>query len=123
MTEPRPHRPALDPEAAAAELRAESRAGRLDADAVEAVISAAGGRPRRRRDQVAGLTDRELDVLRLVARGLSTKQIAGELVISPKTADSHIQHIYGKTGVSTRAAATVFAMRHDLVERSGELPM
>jgi DNA-binding CsgD family transcriptional regulator len=123
MTEPRPHRGALAPEAAAAELRAESRAGRLDSDAVEAVVAAAGGRPRRRRDQVAGLTERELGVLQLLARGLSTKQIAEKLVISPKTADTHIQHIYGKVGVSTRAGATVFAMRHGLVESSGELPM
>jgi HD-GYP domain-containing protein (c-di-GMP phosphodiesterase class II) len=122
MTEPRPHRPALDPEGAASRLRAESRAGRLDADAVDAVVAAAGGRPRRRRDQVAGLTGRELEVLRLLARGLSTKQIAAELVVSPKTADTHIQHIYGKIGVSTRAGATVFAMRHNLVESSGELP-
>jgi HD-GYP domain-containing protein (c-di-GMP phosphodiesterase class II) len=59
MTEPRPHRPARSSEAAAAELRADARAGRLDADAVEAVVAAAGGRPRRRREHVAGLTARE----------------------------------------------------------------
>jgi DNA-binding NarL/FixJ family response regulator len=62
-------------------------------------------------------------VLRLLARGLSTKQIAADLVITRKTADSHIQHVYSKIGVSTRAAATIFAMRHDLVEGSGEYPM
>jgi DNA-binding NarL/FixJ family response regulator len=126
MTEPRPHRPALAPERAADELRAEARAGRLDGDAVECVLVAAGQRPRRRREHVSGLTARELEVLRLLARGLSTRQIATELVITPKTADSHIQHIYAKAGVSTRAAATVFAMRHDLldmVRSSGELPM
>jgi len=73
-----------------------------------------------------GLTSREVEVLRLLARGLSTKQIGAELVITPKTADSHIQHVYSKIGVSTRAAATIFAMRHDLVDAgqgSGELPM
>ncbi|MEA2360701.1 MAG: hypothetical protein QOI62_3961 [Solirubrobacteraceae bacterium] len=126
MTEPRPHRPALAPERAGDELRAEARAGRLDGDAVECVLVAAGQRPRRRREHVSGLTARELEVLRLLARGLSTRQIATELVITPKTADSHIQHIYAKAGVSTRAAATVFAMRHDLldmVRSSGELPM
>jgi HD-GYP domain-containing protein (c-di-GMP phosphodiesterase class II) len=123
MREPRPHRAALSADAAAAQLRDEARAGRLDADAVDCVLAAAGERPRRRRAEVAGLTAREVEVLRLLARGLATKQIAAQLVISPKTADSHIQHIYSKLGVSTRAAATVFAMRHDLIESSGELPM
>jgi HD-GYP domain-containing protein (c-di-GMP phosphodiesterase class II) len=126
MTEPRPHRPAMTPEAAAGELRRDAREGRLDGDAVACVLDAAGSRQGRRRERVAGLTAREAEVLRLVARGLATKQIAAELVISPKTADTHIQHIYTKIGVSTRAAATVFAMRHDLVDadqRSGELPM
>jgi HD-GYP domain-containing protein (c-di-GMP phosphodiesterase class II) len=123
MSEARPHRGALAPDAIAAQLRADVRAGRLDGDAVEAVLAAAGHRPRRRREHVSGLTARELEVLRLIARGHSTKQIAADLVITPKTADSHIQHIYAKLGVSTRAAATVFAMHHGLVESSGELPM
>ena len=93
---------------------------------MECVLAAATGRRRRRAELAGGLTARELEVLRLLARGLSTKQIASRLVITPKTADSHIQHVYAKIGVSTRAAATVFAMRHDLVEAgesSGELPM
>jgi HD-GYP domain-containing protein (c-di-GMP phosphodiesterase class II) len=123
MTEERPYRAALTHDAAAEELRSEARAGRLDGEAVECVLAAATGRRRRRVEHAGGLTSRELKVLRLLARGLSTKQIAAELVITPKTADSHIQHVYSKIGVSTRAAATVFAMRHDLVESSGELPM
>src|SRR5439155_21015966 len=126
MTEERPYRAALSPEAAAEELRAEARAARLDGDAVECVLAAATGTRRRRAEHPGGLTSRELQVLRLLARGLSTKQVAAELVITPKTADSHIQHLYSKIGVSTRAAATIFAMRHDLVdagEGSGELPM
>jgi DNA-binding NarL/FixJ family response regulator len=111
-------------DAAADELRAEARAGRLDGDAVACVLAAAGHESARRRpENVGGLSARELEVLRLLARGGSTKQIAADLVISPKTADSHIQHIYTKLGVSTRAAATVFAMRHDLVGSSGEFPM
>ena len=69
----------------------------------------------RRREQVAGLTAREIEVLRLLARGASIRGIAGTLQISPKTADAHIQHIYAKAGVSSRAAATLFAMQHDLV--------
>ncbi|HEX7297929.1 MAG TPA: HD domain-containing phosphohydrolase [Solirubrobacteraceae bacterium] len=126
MTEPRPHRAALEPARAAEGLRDEARAGRLDGDAVACVLVAAGEAPRRRREHVAGLTARELEVLRLLARGLSTREIASHLVVTPKTADSHIQHIYAKAGVSTRAAATVFAMRHDLLDTaqsSGELPM
>ena len=115
MLEPRPHRPPLPRERAAEELRGEVRAGRLDPDAVEAVLAAAGEPARRRREHVASLTAREVEVLRLVARGLSIREIARSLTIAPKTADAHIQHIYTKVGVSTRAAATLFAMEHDLV--------
>lgn len=116
MTEPRPHRPARSPDAAAEELRREVRAGRLDSEAVESVLAAAGHSARRaRRELVAGLSERELEVLRLVARGHSKKQIAGLLTISEKTVDNHIQHIYAKAGVSTRAGATLFAMEHDLL--------
>jgi DNA-binding CsgD family transcriptional regulator len=53
-------------------------------------------------------------VLRLAATGLTTAEIARQLVISPKTADSHIQHIYAKIGCSTRGAAVLFALRHNL---------
>jgi HD-GYP domain-containing protein (c-di-GMP phosphodiesterase class II)/DNA-binding CsgD family transcriptional regulator len=115
MTEPRPHRPAMRAEQAAAELRAEVKAGRLDPDALRGVLDAAGMPVGRRREQVAGLTTREIEVLRLLARGRSIRDIAGRLQISPKTADAHIQHIYAKAGVSSRAAATLFAMQHDLV--------
>ncbi len=118
--EHRPHRPARTPEQAAQELRADVRAGRLDGDAVAAVLAAAGHQPRRRRDWPAGLSTREIEVLRLVARGYSRRQIARLLSISEHTADHHIRHIYDKTGVSTRAGATVFAMEHGLVDFQGE---
>jgi DNA-binding CsgD family transcriptional regulator len=72
----------------------------------------AGKRPR----NPGGLTRREVDVLRLAARGLTTREIADRLYISPKTADHHIQHIYGKIGVSTRAAAALWAMQHTVVQ-------
>jgi len=115
MREPRPHRGALSAERAAGELRAEVRAGRLDGDAVEAVLGAAGHRVSRRREGPAGLTAREVEVLRLLARGLPNKEIAERLVISPKTVANHVEHIYSKIGASTRAAAALFAMSHGLL--------
>lgn len=122
MTEPRPHRPARAPAEVAAAVRNEVRAGRLDAEAAEAVLAAAGHRVRRRRQGPAGLTAREVEVLRLIARGRSTKQIAEELVISRKTARNHVQHIYAKAGVSNRAQASMFAVRHGLMSDLGSTP-
>jgi HD-GYP domain-containing protein (c-di-GMP phosphodiesterase class II) len=115
MREPRPYRPARAPDAAAAELRADVRAGRLDAEAVEAVLAAAGHRVPRRREGPEGLTPREIEVLRLLARGLANKEIAARLVIAPKTVGNHVEHIYAKIGASTRAQASLFAMQHGLL--------
>ena len=115
MREPRPHRPALTDDEAAAALRADVRAGKLDHDAVDAVLAAAGHVVGRRRDWPAGLTSREIDVLRLLARGLSSKQIATQLVITPKTARNHIEHIYAKIDTSSRVGASLFATQHGLL--------
>jgi DNA-binding CsgD family transcriptional regulator len=79
------------------------------------VLAAAGHAPRRRRAGPAGLTAREAEVLVLAARGASNRQIARTLGITPKTAGSHIEHIYRKIGVSTRAAAALFAIQHGLL--------
>jgi HD-GYP domain-containing protein (c-di-GMP phosphodiesterase class II) len=114
-TEPRPHRPAHTREDAAADLRAEPKAGRLDADAVEVVLGAAGHQVRRRRERPAGLTAREVEVLKLLVRGLSNKEIAQRLVISRSTASKHIEHIYEKLKVSSRAAASLLAVQHGLL--------
>ena len=115
-TQERPHRAARSVEQAAEHLTAEAAAGRLDADCVAAIMSAAGQeRPRVRREWPSGLSDREVEVLRLLARGLSNEQIANRLVISRRTAEHHVQHIYIKIGHSTRAAAALFAMEHDLL--------
>jgi HD-GYP domain-containing protein (c-di-GMP phosphodiesterase class II) len=115
MCEARPHRPALSPQAAAKELRAEARAGRLDGEAAEAVLAASGHRPQRRPSAPADLTPREVDVLRLIARGRTSAEAASELGIQPKTVGSHIEHIYAKIGASNRSVATLFAMQHGLV--------
>jgi HD-GYP domain-containing protein (c-di-GMP phosphodiesterase class II) len=122
LTEPRPHRPARAAGEAADELRCEVRAGRLDAEAANAVLAAAGHRVRsKRRAWPAGLSDREVEVLRLVARGLSNREMAHRLELSERTVHHHIQHVYHKLGVSTRAAATLFAMQHDLLEGTAYL--
>ena len=115
MREPRPHRPARSAQEAAAQMRAEVRAGRLDGAAADAVLEAAGHRLPRRREALAGLTAREVEVLILLTRGLSNKQIAKRLVITPKTAGNHVEHIYAKIGASSRAAAAMFAVQHGLL--------
>lgn len=121
MCEPRPHRPPSAPERAAEILTAEANEGRLDPDAVTAVIEAAGQRAPRL-ERPGGLTEREAEVVAMLARGLQTRQVAHQLGIAVKTADRHVQNAYAKIGVSTRAAATLFAMEHGLVAW-GELPI
>lgn len=121
MTEPRPHRPAHRPDDAARELRAEVSAGRLDGDSVEAVLGAAGHHERLRPQRPAGLTAREVEVLKLLARGVSNKEIAHRLVISNSTAGKHVEHIYEKLAVSSRAAASLLAVQHGLLPGEPQL--
>ncbi len=123
LREPRPHREPLTPDAAAARLREEVRAGRLDPEAVEAVLATAGHRTPRRVAGPAGLTAREIDVLRLIARGLSTKQVADRLVISRKTVANHVEHIYAKIGTTNRASAALFATQHGLLGTEETVPV
>ena len=116
MCEARPYRPARDAPAAEAELLREVDEGRLDADAVDAVLAAAGHGVRERpRELPAGLTERELEVLLVLVRGQSNQEIADGLGISPKTVGHHVQHVYEKAGVRSRAAATLWAFENDLV--------
>jgi DNA-binding NarL/FixJ family response regulator len=111
----------MSPEQAADQLTSQASAGRLDPAAVTAVVDA-DGQPVPRLERPAGLTEREAVVIGMLARGLQTKQVAAALGISAKTADRHIQNAYRKMGVSSRAAATLFAMEHGLVAW-GELPI
>lgn len=116
MTEPRAHRPAMDAAAAKDQLRSEVRAGRIDGSAADAVLAAAGHRVRRtRRDWPAGLTGREVEILREAVRGLSNRTIAQRLHISERTVEHHLSHAYTKIGVSSRAAAALFAAQNDLL--------
>jgi HD-GYP domain-containing protein (c-di-GMP phosphodiesterase class II) len=120
MREARPYRPALDTGTAEAELLREAKEGRLDPDAVDAVLAAAGHHVGQRpRELPAGLTDRELEVLLVLARGKSNQLIGEDLGISVKTVGHHVQRVYRKTGVRSRAAATLWAFEHDLV-RAGQ---
>ena len=116
MTEPRPHRSSLSPSHAADELNRACREGKLDVLSARAVLEAAGEtRKPGRSAWPEGLTDREVEVLRLLVTGLSNKHIARRLTVSPKTVGRHVEHIYGKIGVSTRAGATLFAIEQGLV--------
>jgi HD-GYP domain-containing protein (c-di-GMP phosphodiesterase class II) len=115
LLEPRPHRSALTRDAAREVLATEVTDGRLDGDAVRAVLDAAGHRVRRHADHAGGLTAREVEVLVLLSRGMTKKQIAQELTISAKTVSAHAEHVYAKLGVTSRGAAALFAMRHGLI--------
>jgi DNA-binding NarL/FixJ family response regulator len=112
--EGRPHDPARPAAEAAARVRAEAEAGWLDGDAVTAVLATTGHHGEGRRVRPAGLSPRQVEVLRLVAAGLSNKEIAARLVISPRTAEHHVQDVYLRIGVATRAGAALFAMEHGL---------
>ncbi|HEX7298048.1 MAG TPA: HD domain-containing phosphohydrolase [Solirubrobacteraceae bacterium] len=114
MTAERPYRPALSRDAAAGELRAEVAAGRLCPKAVEAVLEAAGHAPAARPARPADLTEREVEVLLLLARGMTNKEIAARLVVSPRTIQHHVAHIYLKIDRRTRAGAAMFAMEQGL---------
>jgi DNA-binding NarL/FixJ family response regulator len=118
MTERRPHRAALEPAQARDELLSEARAGRFDPEVVAAVLDASHFTAARRQHlRPGGLSDREVEVLRLVVEGCSNPEVGRRLGISRRTAEHHVQHIYDKIGVSSRAAAVLFAVEHDLLMR------
>jgi ATP/maltotriose-dependent transcriptional regulator MalT len=117
--EDRPHRRALTAEAAAEDLERQAEAGKLDREVTRSLLAASGHSSHSTeapKELPAGLSEREVEVLRLAVRGLSNRQIGEALYLSPKTVGHHIQHIYGKIGVSTRVGATLFALGHDLVK-------
>lgn len=119
LVEGRPHRPALSAQQAADRLRAEARSGCLDGEALAGVLRAAGVADGSRRARPSGLTRRQIQVLRLMAAGLSNRDIARRLVISPRTAEHHVQDIYVKIGATSRAAAALYGMEHGLLDKPG----
>jgi HD-GYP domain-containing protein (c-di-GMP phosphodiesterase class II) len=105
-----------DPERALASL---DTAGHLDPDCVSALkgcVTGAATERTSRRSYPGGLTEREVDVLRLVASGLNLKQAAQNLIISEHTARHHLESVYSKAGVSSRAGVTLFAVENGLVD-------
>ncbi|OBH03893.1 LuxR family transcriptional regulator [Mycobacterium sp. E1747] len=116
--EPRPYREPMSPDAAARRLRGRALAGELESVAVEAVLHAAGQPAQRPNVRPDGLTPREIEVLCLVARGASNKDIAASLVISEKTARNHVERTYAKIGVSNRIGASMYALRNGLVKNT-----
>ena len=120
LTHDSPDGPGRDSEQAL-ELMRQEAGDRLSPNAFQALLedlSGVDGVPRQRTRQQewpAQLTDREVDVLRLIAKGLKRRQVAGALFIAEGTVRSHLEHIYDKIGVSSRSAATLFAVEHDLL--------
>jgi len=116
--EARPHRSAASDATVAGTLRGAVKEGKLCPDAVEAVLACAGQPARRAMpERLAGLTPREIEVLRLIAAGDTTKEAARKLEIATKTADNHIQSLYSKIGVTTRAGAALYALERGLIRQ------
>jgi DNA-binding NarL/FixJ family response regulator len=115
LSQLRPHRPPFSADDARRQLLAEVDSGKLDRDAVKAVLEPEGLSAGIREKRPHGLTDREVEVLRLLCRGLTNKEMARALYIAEKTVGHHIEHIYNKIGHSSRAGAALFAMEHGIV--------
>lgn len=115
LERPRPHRAALPFDEAVRTLRALAQQGSLCASAVEAVLSGSDAPRAHRERHPTGLTPREIEVVAQLARGATNKEIAAALRISPRTVQHHLEHVYGKIGATTRAAAALFAARNDLL--------
>lgn len=113
LLEPRAHRPAIDAARAADVMRSEVKERNLDAAAVDAVL---GGGVLSRPRAPSGLSDREVEVLRHLARGKTNKEIGSLLGISARTVQNHVAHVYDKAGVYSRAGAALFATENNLLD-------
>ncbi len=116
LREPRAHRPARSAAEASRELRAMAAAGRVCGRAAAWVLEAAGGAPTRKGHWPRGLSDREVEVLRLAAIGRTYREVGELLGVSPRTAQRHVMNVYDKVGVSSRAALALFAVDSGLLD-------
>ncbi len=116
LGEERPHRPALDAPHAQKELRSMVEAGVLDARAAQSVLEAGGASAARKLAWPGGLSDREVEVLRLVAVGRTNREIGGLLGMSPRTAQKHVMNVYDKLGLESRAGLALYAIEHGLLD-------
>lgn len=115
LVEPRAHRAALSPESAGRALADDVRDGKLDGEVVNAVLAVAFGAKAPRPRASSGLTEREIEVLRLVAEGHSNKELARRLVISENTARHHLESVYAKLEVRSRAGAVMRGLERGLL--------
>jgi DNA-binding CsgD family transcriptional regulator len=117
LSQPRPHRPAFSRQEMAALLDRCVREGGLCGRAVEAVLATQGAPIARARPSLPrGLSEREVEVLRLVAKGRTDKEIARALSISHRTVQHHNRHAFAKVGVSTRGAIAMFMVEQGLLD-------
>ncbi len=119
LGEDRPHRPALDDARAVKELRAMVEAGGLDARAVQSVLDARGVARARKDAWPGGLSNREVEVVRLVAVGRTNKEIGTLLGMSARTAQKHVMNVYDKLGLESRAGVALYALEHGLLDDPG----
>ena len=123
LSEGRSWRPAVPPVAGTSLLAKQAATGALDRTAVRAILEVAGQRLGPRLvGWPSGLTDREVEVLRLLAAGRSNRAIARDLSVSEATVRTHALNIYGKTGVHSRAGIGLFAIEHDLITMPKDQP-
>ncbi|HEY3667853.1 MAG TPA: HD domain-containing phosphohydrolase [Polyangiaceae bacterium] len=116
LGEERPHRPRLAENDATKTLRDLVRDSALDARAAQAVLEARGITSSRKRAWPGGLSDREVEVVRLVAIGRTNKDVGELLGVSPRTAQKHMLNIYDKLGLESRAGLALYALEHGLLD-------
>ena len=115
MSEARPYRPALSPAAVARELMSEASAGGVDASAADAVLASLGMKMHIVPRPTHRVSDRELEVCRLIAHGKMNKEIADVLGISLRTVQNHIAHIFDKLGLHSRSGVAVWLVENEAV--------
>jgi HD-GYP domain-containing protein (c-di-GMP phosphodiesterase class II) len=115
LSEARPYRPAYLGDRTASILRQEARTGRLDGEVVETVLAVASGERPMRVRATGALSERELEVVRLLAGGHANKEISRRLAISENTVRHHLESVYAKLDARTRTGAVMQALGRGLL--------